>query len=243
MVCDGNFSHETAMGILKEKRSSILELIMNERWHNILEFLSPPSARKQSRRSICAHYDYSRADQENLMNVGNSGNTILHITCMFHPPVHVIEMILIKIPFAVSQANHDGQYPLHVASQYGACPDVIGLLMDHYTPALRRRDNEGKTPLHLSCQSYANNYHVPRDIGLRDPFIPVSIHEDDVQFTIQMITRACTSVVNLEDNQGYNALEYALASDYIHLDTIKCIQRAASRSWRISLKSAQGQVT
>lgn len=173
------------------------------------------------------------------MNVGQTGHNILHLSCMFHPPIPLVEAILVTEPSAISKLNSERQYPLHLAAQYGAAPEVIGLLIDHFPNALRHQDTHGQSPLHKVCQSYADNYKACCLGNFANTAFGITRKEEDVQDAIQMITRGCPAVANLEDNEHCNALEYALTSEHVNLATIKCIQRACSRTWRKSIEDAK----
>lgn len=229
------------------KSSKLLKWMVDERWDKVFKFLSERLRDIHTNKDISRHSgSESRTEHSkelwggiDLLNVSSTGQNILHLSCMFHPPISIVECILTIAPRVASTLNFENQYPLHLAAYYGASPEVIGLLMDQFPGALRHQDIHGHTPLHKVCQSYAFHYKAS-DLGnFANSALGLTRKQEDVQDAIQMITRGCPTVANLEDNDNCNALEYALASEHVDLATIKCIQRACSRTWRKTLAEAK----
>ncbi len=229
------------------KSSKLLKWMVDERWDKVFKFLSTQSRDINSNTGICKHSGSESSNDNDkelwggidLLNISSTGQNILHLSCMFHPPISIVESILTAAPRVASNLNFEDQYPLHLAAHYGASPEVIGLLMDQFPGALRHQDIHGHTPLHKVCQSYAFHYKSSNLGNFANSAMGVTRKQEDVQDAIQMITRGCPTVANLEDNDNCNALEYALASEHVDLATIKCIQRACSRTWRKALAEAK----
>ena len=127
-------------------------------------------------------------------------------------------------PSSVSNVNNKQQYPLHTAAQSGAAPSIIKSLTDAFIDAADHPDIDGKTPLHLACQHYASAYRPTKHL---DGSL-VSLQDAMVE-SIQLLNRP--AVVNMEDEEGMTALEYAIDTN-ADLRIIKNMQRACEQSWR-----------
>lgn len=183
--------------------------------------------------------------RDSLKYNSSFGRNVLHIVCKYNPPLGVIELILKKMPWSVSEMDINGRYPLHLASKYGALPEVLDLLSFEYPNALSNQDCHGKTPLHLVCESYPKYYQVPISIDGQRDYCPMSgtplvrNKEHDFENSIVIMTRKCPQVVNLEDNKGCSALEYALGSDFANLEIINYIQKVSYWNW-VRLNEREG---
>jgi len=189
-------------------------LIVNRRWYHLLARIVAATGAGTSKNKI-----------EMLMDLGDSGENVLHRVCRYHPTPEVVELIIHELPTAIYQTNDQGQYPIHCAAEWGACPKVIRILSDRCRDTLKIQDNQGRTPLHLACNDYCDNYKYSQGA------VVLQMREAVAQ-TIKILTKKCPTVVNIEDNEEVTALEYAVLNAFIDLDTIQCIQRASCRRWK-----------
>lgn len=186
---------------------SVLTLIKNRRWRTLREKL------------VAGTIDSNIYD---VMNIENSGETILHAVCRKNPPEDIVTKIVNAFPKTVSQLNESDQYPIHVASQCGALPKIIKKLYKNCPDAACRCDVAGKTPLHLACEHYLSSYR-----SVKENMRPKQAMEE----TISTLTRTAFSVIHLEDEKGMTALEYAIETgtdlvivQKLQRDTERCLK-------------------
>jgi ankyrin repeat protein len=194
-----------------KQRKPLSNLIGRRKWNSVQKRLQSKEAEPKD-------------GDTDMMNVGNSQETILHVICRKNPPLSIIELILQIYPTTVSKLNRNQQYPLHVAAQCGASPEIIKCLSESFPDAVDHADEEGKTPLHLTCESYASTYRAAKS-----PDGALVSMQDAMIKTVDLLNKP--SVVNLEDEEGMTALEYAIDTN-ADLRIVKNIQRACERSWR-----------
>jgi len=128
-------------------------------------------------------------------------------------------------PQSLSSSDITGRYPIHVAAKWGATPDVIAYLIKTNPSVAGVPDSTGKTPMHYVGEWYLQ--HFDNALYSRD---------DSMLQVVRLLRNAAPLSVNLEDGEGMNAIEYALASD-ANLKVIKTMQRACRDDWRERSKS------
>lgn len=165
---------------------STLTLINSRRWRVLREKLAAGAV---------------ASDVDDIMNIENSGESILHAVCRKNPPVDIVTTIVSTFPSTVSQLNESNQYPIHIAAQCGALPKIIKHLCACCPDASCLRDVAGKTPLHLACEHYLSSYR-----SMKENMCP----QEAMGETISTLTMKTLSVIHLEDGNGKTALEYAI---------------------------------
>jgi hypothetical protein len=123
----------------------------------------------------------------------------------------------------LDSSDATGRYPVHVASKWGATPDVIHFLIQTNPIAAGIRDDLGKTPMHYIAEYYSKNYS-PR-MALIHPM------EESMLQCVRLLKASAPKSMNLEDNEGCNAIEYALENE-VDIKIIKAMQRACRDDWR-----------
>jgi len=170
----------------RSQEQSVLRSIKNRRWRIIREKL---------------HSGKLASSVDDIMNIENSGQSLLHAVCKKNPPEDIVQMIVDAFPDTVFQVNQSNQYPIHIAAQCGASPKVIQQLCNFNPEASCRCDSAGKTPLHLACEHYASSYKS----------VSKSLTIEEAMFeTIVELTQKALCVVHLEDEEGKTALEHAI---------------------------------
>jgi ankyrin repeat protein len=103
----------------------------------------------------------------------------------------------------------------------GARADLcaIELLAAAYPDACEVQDEDGKTPLHLACDSSCRLFEDDRHDRPREP---------PCIRLVSMLSIACPRAVPLEDNDGINAIEYAILSGS-SLRVVKFLQEATRK--------------
>jgi len=149
-----------------------------------------------------------------------TSDIIIHFAARFQAPLRIIAMLSRKYPQSLSSSDVTGRYPIHVASKWGATPDVISYLIKTNPSVSGIPDCTGKTPMHYVGQCYLQNFDNTL-YGCNDSMLQV----------VRLLRNAAPLSVNLEDDEGMNAIEYALASD-ADLKVIKTMQRACRDDWR-----------
>jgi len=165
-----------------------------------------------------------------------TSEVIVHFAARFQAPLRIIALLSGMYPESLSSIDPVGRYPIHVASKWGAPPDVVKFLIESNPSAAGAPDSSGKTPLHYVAEHYAANYAslcknqsvaalVPNSITL-------SFNQDEAMlYVVKMLKAGAPKSVNLEDDEGMNAIEYALESD-AHFEVIKAMQRACRDDWQ-----------
>ena len=165
-------------------------------------------------------------EHRSLMNLNSSSETILSLTCRFHPPHHIIQLITDIFPQAVETLNANGQYPIHMAASHGASPTIISHLCDLFPEAAGRADNLGRTPLHLACSDYVKTYKI-----CREPHSPHLLLDDAIYQTVMELINASPTAVHRDDYDGMSALEYGISAN-VDIKAINCIQKACERFYK-----------
>eukprot|EP01083_Nonionella_stella_P024176 66839_1 len=144
----------------------------------------------------------------------------VHFAARFQAPLRIISLLSRLYPDSHSSSDVTGRYPIHVAAKWAATPDVIAYLIKTNPSVAGIPDSTGKTPMH-----YVGEYYLQH-------FTNCMYSRDDSMLQVtRLLKNAAPMSVNLEDNEGMNAIEYALLSD-ANLKVIKTMQRACRDDWR-----------
>lgn len=188
------------------KNGSISSLVRKRQWNIIHERLKVPTEQMRTE----------------MMNIDDSGDTILHAVCRCNPPRELVQEIIAILPDTATTTNQVSQYALHIAAENGASPVIIRYLCNLQPVASGSRDNWGKTPLHLVCKNYAIKYKPYKDLSMTDAMLQA----------VRIIIDLSPETVNVDDEDGMTALEYAIEAD-ADIRTIQSIQKACERSWKV----------
>jgi ankyrin repeat protein len=145
-------------------------------------------------------------------------DNILHFACRFNAPLSIIKLLASKYTKSILIPDAIGRFPIHVACKYGASPLVIHFLICENFQAAGVPDDSGKAPIHYVAQYYARNHQT------------ASTNENMLQ-VVRLFKASAPESFNLEDDEEYNAIEYALESN-CDINVIKAMQRAARDDWR-----------
>lgn len=148
---------------------------------------------------------------------------IIHFAARFQAPLRTISTLAQHFPISLESPDATGRYPIHVAAKWGAMPDVIQFLLRSNLTAAGVQDSLGKTPMHYIAEFYSVNYS-PRKAQI----LPM---QESMLQAVKLIKTAAPQSVNLEDNEGCNAIEYALENE-IDIKVVKAMQRACRDDWR-----------
>jgi hypothetical protein len=188
---------------------TIADLIGNREWH-VLEGLLMSGA------PLCI-------DNVDLAEHAITEKIVVHFAVRFQAPLRTVSLLSKLYPSSITSPDASGRYPIHVACKWSATPDVINHLIRLNSSAVGVQDNFGKTPMHYLAEFYVANY--PMSLERLYPLDQSMMH------VVKMLKQAAPACVNLEDNEGCNAIEYALEND-VHIKVIKCMQRACRDDWR-----------
>ena len=131
----------------------------------------------------------SKTDAVQMEN--NNKDTPLHYAFIRNKHKEVPEFVATKYPdFLKKPRSSDGQLPLHVACV--SCLSIIGaqVLLEHYPDATKQKDTQGKLPLTLACK---NKY----------------LKQEKVLELIELLVRVYPEAVDVEDNDGNQAIDLA----------------------------------
>ena len=148
---------------------------------------------------------------------------VVHFAVRFQAPLRVVSLLSRLYPSSITSPDASGRYPVHVACKWSATPDVIGHLVRLNSSACGVQDNFGKTPMHYLAEFYVANYQLPLET--------VFPMDESMMQVVKMLKSAAPTSVNLQENEGCNAIEYALEND-VHIKVIKSMQRACRDDWR-----------
>ena len=151
---------------------------------------------------------------------------IIHFAVRFQAPTMILVLLSEVYPISLTSADTTGRYPIHVAAKWSATPDVIAFLITTNPDVAGVQDTTGKTPLHYVGECYLQHFSS-HTYSRNDSMLQV----------VRLLKEAAPLSVNLEDNDGMNAVEYALLSD-AHLKVVKTMQRACRDDWRERSKAA-----
>ncbi|KAL9181916.1 hypothetical protein ACHAXT_012259 [Thalassiosira profunda] len=146
---------------------------------------------------------------------------VVHFAARFQAPLRILSLLAQLYPESLTSADVTGRYPLHVAAKWAATPDVVAYLIKTNPAAAGVQDSTGKTPMHFVGEFYLSHFNNP-----------LYSRDDSMLQVVRLIKNAAPpGSVNLEDNDGMNAIEYALVSDAC-LKVVKTMQRACRDDWR-----------
>jgi len=147
-------------------------------------------------------------------------DVIVHFAVRFQAPLRIITLLSSAYAESLSSPDAAGRYPIHVAAKWGAAPDIIQFLIKSNPSVAGLPDHSGKTAMHYVGEFYHVNFsssYCNRDEAM--------LH------VVRLVKFAAPNSVNLEDDDGMNAIEYALLSD-ANLAVIRAMQRACRDDWR-----------
>lgn len=147
-------------------------------------------------------------------------NIVVHFAARFQAPLRILSLLARMYPQSLTSSDITGRYPIHVAAKWGATPEVIAYLIKTNPSVAGVQDSSGKTPMHYIGECYLqhfNSHMYDRD--------------DSMLQVVRLLKNAAPNSVNLEDNEGMNAIEHALVSD-ANIKVIKTMQRACRDDWR-----------
>jgi len=150
-------------------------------------------------------------------------NVVVHFAVRFQAPLRTVSLLSKLYPSPIKSQDASGRYPIHVACKWSATPDVINYLIRLNSSACGVQDKFGKTPMHYVAEFYITNYQI-----LLERLYPM---DESMMEVVKLLKSAAPTSVNLEDNEGCNAIEYALEND-VHIKVIKAMQRACRDDWR-----------
>jgi len=165
------------------------------------------------------------AVQKQLLSSNDfASESALAFASRFLPPLDVVRCIVDLLPPDVAaRPDPMGRSPLHTAAKWGAPPRVIRYLAEMDPAAAATQDVHGRTPLHYAAKSYDFNY-APR----RSDDKP---HKEAVLEVIRYLCKISPTTVNLEDNEEYTALEYAIENDS-DIKVVRSLQKACEKDWK-----------
>ncbi|KAL3800766.1 hypothetical protein ACHAW5_002480 [Stephanodiscus triporus] len=161
---------------------------------------------------------------------GVTDQYVLHFALRYAPPLRLVKLLALRYPLCLTMPDPTGKYACHVACKYGALPTVIEFLVSENAHAAGVQDPEGKAPIHYVGEFYASNYQSPKSTVVSESMIQV----------IHILRQAAPHSFNLEDNDGCNAVEYAIAND-ADMKVIKTMQRTARDDWKTIKASDSGK--
>ena len=197
---------------------SFADLIAQERWDAVREFLSNPNT--DETRAIILSCQYFREGSDPATAASNNP---LHFACRFYPPWDVLKAIDRIHPDFMTQVDSTGRTALHVAAKHGASPQVIRFLCAKYPDAAGAQDVFGRLPLHNVCKHYTKRYNPAK---CED--VPLAESMRDV---VRTLCRTAPKSVNLEDVDGFSALEYAIEYD-APFKVVRDIQKSCEKDWK-----------
>jgi ankyrin repeat protein len=162
--------------------------------------------------------DDLRLLQETMQEVGQlsaleaNHQNALHFLCSEHPPSDVVERLAIACPSFLHQPDIDGQLPLHTALANGMSnKKTVQTLVKfaHTQSCLEVCDNHGRTPLMLACRN---------------------INITTCERTVKYLLKACPRVINMEDEDGVNAIEFVIMTG--STDLCPLLREASQQEWR-----------
>jgi len=87
---------------------------------------------------------------------GEFDTTALHVACRNHPPLDVVELMLMATPDMIFWADSFGWLPLHYACANGTEIEIVNLLLNTYPDSKLTTDKRGRTPLHFALGNVEN---------------------------------------------------------------------------------------
>jgi hypothetical protein len=154
---------------------------------------------------------------------GEPGLNVLHVICRFQPPEEIVEFVLNKCPSLAQEKDARGRYPLHYASGHGSRSAVVKSLLSENAAATMQADNCGRLPLHLACQ--------PRRWQPDDYENKEALYMQPGSAVIMALCKTAPASTNVEDNDGYNALEIAIEFD-LSYKICQVLMETSDKAWK-----------
>ena len=192
---------------------TITRLIANRNWWQLENILNSSSFEKID------------IDEKGIIDE----NAVVQFALRYNAPLHIIKLLAHRFPKCLTRPDSTGKYACHVAGKYGAMPNVMEYLIEENRDAAGVQDPAGKAPIHYVAEFYASTHESASHSSLIDNMIQV----------VRLLREAAPKSFNLEDNEGCNAIEYAIEND-VDIKVIKTIQRTARDDWRAMKASGQG---
>ena len=199
--------------------SALSALIAHQDWDKLRILLSTDVGQQAVQSELLTSPDYA-------------AESALSFACRFHPPLDVIRALMDLLPPDVARKTDPiGRSPLHVAAKWGAAPRVIRFLSEAHPKSAGLQDTSGKTPLHLACESYASKYSSSKTDGkpLKESMLEV----------VRYLCKLSPTTVNIEDNEDFTALEYAIEND-LDIKVVRSLQKACEKDWKKRRAAAGG---
>ncbi|KAL9179508.1 hypothetical protein ACHAXT_008798 [Thalassiosira profunda] len=146
--------------------------------------------------------------------------SILHFALRYNAPLEIVRLLAKK-------PDSTGKFACHVAGKYGATPIVMEYLISRNKAAAGVQDPQGKAPIHYVAEFYQGS-HSSCDVS------------DAMLQVVRLLREAAPLSFNLEDNDGCNAIEYAIEND-ADIRVVKTMQRTARDDWRALKANGQGK--
>lgn len=156
--------------------------------------------------------------------------SILQFALRYRAPLHIVKLLALRYPLCLTRPDSTGKFSCHVAAKYSATPNVMDYLVSKNKYAAGVQDPLGKTPIHYVAEFYACNNDLARATIVNEHMLQV----------VRILRDAAPESFNLEDNEGCNAIEYAIEND-VDIKVIKTMQRAARDDWRALKASGHGK--
>lgn len=197
---------------------TIVRLISKREWSFLEQFL--------------AHFGLELPIDDLGISDAVTPEIVVHFAARFQAPLRTLKVLAEYFPISLESADATGRYPIHVAAKWGATPDVIQFLLRSNIRAAGVQDSLGKTPMHYIAEFYALNYS-PRKAQI----LPM---QESMLQCVKLLKTAAPTSVNLEDNEGCNAIEYALDNE-LDIKVVKAMQRACRDDWRERKAEVSGE--
>jgi hypothetical protein len=157
-------------------------------------------------------------------------DSIVHFALRYRAPLNIIKLLAKRYPLCITRPDATGKFACHVAAKYGAEPMVMEYLVRNNKHAAGVQDPLGKAPIHYVGEFYASNYGDSKGSGVLEKMFQV----------VCLLKDVAPQSFNLEDNEGMNAIEYAIEND-TDIKIIKTMQRTARDDWRTLKANGQGK--
>lgn len=223
----------------KAKRSSVKD----ERYHRLssafeCNFLSMAKTNDadfvwESLSSLTIQAENERCSQSDLMTSDTEEDTSSSLMSYIPPETLLNDTIakgasdatLLRIancfPGLLGHRGDDGRYPVHAACTYAASSDLVYKCVSMYPHTAAAQDNDGRTPFHLLCKDYAKQCEVSTSLDK-------NAIERRMTYVLWILYRSAPQAIIIEDNEGVDAVEYALEAD-LSLPFIGILQHMVSK--------------
>jgi len=158
--------------------------------------------------SIAAGYEGNDKSNTKLSNFEGAGLgvTLLHAMVRFQPPLDLVELVVRYWPWMVKTVDQStGHLPIHVACLFGSRSDVVKYLLSLFGEGAMMADKNHRMPVHLACRP---ERWLPESMRREVSDGPLYIHAGSA--VIEALCTHSPKATNMEDCDGYNALEIAL---------------------------------